>query len=85
MLHLPDGLEIVGHKWFITNDIWKVIVPSSVKILGESAFSWCVNLREVVFEPYSQLERIEKDCFYMCDLREIVIPRSVHYIEDHAF
>ena len=31
------------------------------------------------------MESIGDNCFYYCKLREIVIPRSVHSIGDHAF
>ena len=59
MLCLPDDLEAVGRRWFQHSGIEKVIVPNSVKTLGEGAFVGCERLREIVFEPGSRLERIE--------------------------
>ena len=58
MLRLPDGLETVGDGWFTGCIIEKLIVPSSVKMFRQRAFSYCVKLREIVFEPGSQLEVI---------------------------
>ena len=77
VLRLPDGLETVGDGWFVSTNIEKLIVSSSVKTLGNCAFSCCRQLREISFEPGSCLERIEEYCFERCGLTRIVIPRSV--------
>ena len=45
VLRLPDGLETVEDNWFGYADIEKVIVSSSVKVLGGSAFCRCEKLR----------------------------------------
>ena len=64
----------------------KLIVPSCVKELGDSAFCGCKELCEIVFEPGSQLERIGNNCFCGCrKLREIVVPESVQDIGESAF
>ena len=42
VLRLPDGLETVGDSWFMHTGIERLIIPSSVKTLGKSAFSGCV-------------------------------------------
>ena len=57
-MRLPDGLRALEEGSFRNSEVEKVIIPSSVKELGDSAFSCCKKLREVVFEPHSQLERI---------------------------
>ena len=85
VLRLPQGLEAVGIEWFDTDDIEKVIIPSSVRVLRERAFILCEFLREVVFEPGSRLETIGNGCFYSCAIREITVPRSVRSIGDVAF
>ena len=41
VLRLPQGLEAVGIEWFDTDDIEKVIIPSSVRVLREHAFILC--------------------------------------------
>ena len=41
VLRLPDGLETVGDGWFMHTGIEKLIISSSVKTLGNSAFSYC--------------------------------------------
>ena len=85
MLHLPDGLEVVGAEWFNSAKIEKLIVPSCMKVLGDRAFSECRCLREVIFEPGSKLERIEACCFDRCNLTKIVLPESVQYIGEFCF
>ena len=77
VLRLPDGLEVVGDFWFVSSDIEKVFIPNTVRELGSRAFSDCARLREVVFEPGSQLETIGSYCFERCGLREFVAPESV--------
>ena len=85
MLRLPHGLDTVGIEWFDTDDIEKVIIPSSVRVLRERAFILCEFLREVVFEPGSQLETIGDNCFNDCGLEKVLVPRSVRSIGDDAF
>lgn len=53
MLRLPHGLEVVGDYWFDSSDIEKVVIPNTVRELGDSAFTSCFHLHEVVFEPGS--------------------------------
>ena len=71
--------------WFQHSEIEKVIVPNSVKTLGEGAFVGCERLCEVAFEPNSHLESIGDHCFSRCGLREVTVPRNVLAIGSHAF
>ena len=69
MLRLPDGLEVVGKGWFHNQSIQRLVVPSSVRELGDEAFGGCEGLREVVFEPGSRLKSIEEWCFGKSGIR----------------
>ena len=62
-----------------------MVVSSSVKIIGELAFAYCGQLREVVFEPGSRLSLIENSCFDSTGISSIVIPKSVTHIGRCAF
>ena len=53
----------LGKGWFHRQSIQRLVVPSSVRELGEEAFGGCEGLREVVFEPGSRLERLGESCF----------------------
>ena len=85
VLRLPDGLEVVEDDWFSESDIERLIISNTVKKLGDHAFSSCVKLREVVFEPGSRLETIGSYCFAHCDIEQVTIPRSVRDIGNLAF
>lgn len=54
-------------------------------MFGECAFKECFRLREVVFEPDSQLRSIGSECFYGCRFKKVVIPRRVRSIGKKAF
>lgn len=84
-LRLPDGLETVGDGWFANGNIERLVVPNSVRRLGKHAFKECFRLREVVFEPDSQLRSIGSECFYGCRFKKVVIPRRVRSIGKKAF
>ena len=85
MLRLPRGLEAVGSEWFSDNEMERVFIPSTVRELGSCAFCGCKQLREVVFEPDSELRIIKWSCFSNCGLEEVTIPRSVRTIEEYVF
>lgn len=85
VLRLPEGLEEVGEHWFANSDIERLVVPSSVKVLGAYAFNCCSHLREVVFNPGSCLETIGDECFFFCAFTRITIPKSVQDIRMRAF
>ncbi|WP_220124543.1 leucine-rich repeat domain-containing protein, partial [Metamycoplasma hominis] len=61
----------------------KVTIPSSVKEIGESAFSWCTNLKEVILNE--GLEKIGAETFYHTNIGSITIPGSVKEIGESAF
>ena len=62
----------------------KVIIPNSVKKIGEWAFSFCESLEKITI-PDSVTE-IGNGAFYECkSLKEITIPDSVTKIGDDAF
>ena len=52
-MRLPDGLEIVEDYQSDYVDMERLVIPRSVKKLGNAAFALCSRLREVVFEPNS--------------------------------
>ena len=64
----------------------KVVIPSTVRTIGEYAFNSCSSLEEVCFQQPATLEYLPEHAFWGCNqLREMVIPDSVSYISDYAF
>ena len=69
-----------------SNKLLSVEIPASLKYIGASAFNQATNLRTIVFEDGSQLERIDSMAFYECgNLASIELPDSVKFIGYEAF
>ena len=64
----------------------KVIIPASVKTIGNSAFWSKAGLEEVVFEEGSSLREIRSSAFSYCTaLKHIDLPETLEYIYTYAF
>ena len=63
----------------------EIQIPASVRIIGESAFEECDNLKSVIFAEGAQLRKIEENAFNKSGLTEVQIPASVRVIGEDAF
>lgn len=81
-LYVTEGMPYIdSHKK--QTDFTKVVIPSSVEIINDSAFYDC-KLEEVTIPP--TVTKINGSAFYGClSLEEIVIPDTVKYIGSSAF
>ena len=76
--------EIKYREYYGNTEIKKVIIPSSVTTIGNSAFNGCVNLTEITIP--SSVTSIGKWAFEQCtNLTKITIPSSVTSIGERAF
>lgn len=92
-LEIPNIVEFEGQKFWVTQldqrlclgweKLKKVVLPSSIRIIGESAFENCINLEEINFPD--GLVRIGKEAFKNTNLISISIPNSARYIDKNAF
>ena len=81
---LNEGLESIGDYCFRCNDgLREVVIPSSVKSIGNCAFDECRNLSRVTLQE--GLQSIGDWCFYSTNLPEVIVPRSVQNIGRDAF
>ena len=86
---VPDGIEVIGPKAFLSsggrNAIMETVeLPSSVREIGEYAFSNKKNLKSINFPD--GLRTIRKGAFHGCQtLSEIVLPDSISEIGVKAF
>ena len=81
-----NGYRVVRVESFAFNQaaITSVFIPNSVKTIGNSAFTECVDLKSVRLSE--QLTRIEGFTFNSCEsLTNIDIPKGVTSIGDYAF
>ena len=86
VLELPDGLERIGSCWFTASSVERVIIPARVREIGSHAFDWCKNLKEVIFQEGSRLEKVESYSFYRCvGLDKIELPNSIQSIGEGCF
>ena len=74
----------IGCGAFRECDITGIIIPSTVKVIGENAFEDCRGLKSVVMP--TELGSIESNTFHGCEqLSEISIPNKVTEIGHNAF
>ena len=75
------GKTVVG---VTDKNVWSVIIPQGVTIIGDSAFEDCRSLRSVAIPD--SVTRIGDAAFGFCQsLANINIPSSVTCIGEHAF
>jgi len=87
-LIIPDnisGREIVEVSGFHDKDNLKgVVIPDTVRIIGNSAFISCSNLESVTLG--NNVETIGESAFINCDsLTNVNLPDSITYIGEMAF
>ena len=82
-----DGMpvtEISGEAFAECKLLRSVVIPDSVRDIGQYAFSMCSQLRSVTFSK--GLTGISSYAFYHCDaLESLDLPDSLTSISDHAF
>ena len=72
---IPSGFETIGAGWFAGCGFRKVLVPRTVREIGENAFRGCPRLKSVEFEPGSALETIKSGAFADCPkLSSVSVP-----------
>lgn len=66
------------------NQLIKVVIPDTIKFIGDSAFENCQNLMYLAIGK--NIETIGYKSFYNCvNLRSIVLPKSLTFIGEYAF
>ena len=64
----------------------EIVIPASVKNIGECSFTFCNGLKSLVFEEGSSLTTIGIECFYSdTRVEEYIIPSKVESFGDYAF
>ena len=86
MVELHEGLLEIGKYAFRSCiSLKRVIVPSTVTLIGVSAFSSCVRLEKIELQEEG-IEEIGQSAFYHCkSLKHIHIPTTIKRIGGRAF
>lgn len=83
-INFPEGLEYIGEWIFVGSSLTgEIVIPSTVKEIGECAFRECKNLTSVKFE--NGIKKIGEESFNRTAISEIVLPNSVETIGSSAF
>lgn len=81
---IPEGVTNIIEDAFDRCNIKTVVLPNSLKRIGEHAFSNCKNLESVSFG--TGIEVINEGSFYNCPtLKQINIPCNIKVIKSRAF
>ena len=72
------SVEKIGSRAFAGCQITSVVIPSSVRTIGSSAFSGSINLANVSFGAGSQLESAATDAFSGTKVENLKLPNSVN-------
>lgn len=85
-LIIPQGVIQIKPVVFRGTTITKLTIPTSVKVIGASAFRDCSSLSSVTFTATSNVDSIATYAFANCTtLTTLAIPASVRIIETYAF
>jgi hypothetical protein len=63
----------------------RVVIPNDVEVIDLCCFCLCDAVHEIIFEPKSNVRRIEGRAFPKTEIERIEIPESVEYIGDMCF
>ena len=66
-LTLNDGLEVIGERMFNRTMLESLVIPSSVKTIGENLFVSQTPISSIVFEENHNITTIENNTFKMCE------------------
>ncbi|XFA99145.1 leucine-rich repeat protein [Candidatus Izemoplasma sp. B36] len=79
-------LEIINTYTFDhCENLPSIEIPASVIKIDDRAFYYCYELTELTFESGSNLLYIEEQAFDKTDLRTIILPNGLLYIDGDAF
>ena len=78
-----EGLEVIGKRAFFWTNLKEIVLPSSVKEVGEWAFIICGQLERIVLND--GLLSIGPGAFSGTALKEVIIPQTVQTVDESVF
>ena len=83
-VELPSGLLDIGKGAFASSTLESIVIPSTVKHIGSSAFSYCNKLESVSLNSCN-ITQINRNTFMSTDITSITLPDTVKFIDQQAF
>ena len=80
---IPEGVTEIKPRAFSSSDIEAVSLPSTLCKIGEDAFGYCRNLKQITIPD--GVTEIPNMAFWMSGLEEIHLPVNLKKIGDGAF
>ena len=85
-LDLRGVVEIKEREYKNNLQIKKIIIGNTVEKIGDYAFKYCTNLKEIEFKEGCQLKEISYECFHSCyKIKKIELLESIERIRNDAF
>ena len=87
VIRIPEGVtELRGASLFNSFEVEKIILPSTLKVIGNVTFGNLYSLEEINLEDCVHLDGIGVGTFNGCRaLREVTLPEGIIYINQEAF
>ena len=80
---IPEGVTEIANRVFYKSSVREVILPSTLRKIGDDAFMNCESLKKIVIPD--GVESLGSFSFAFSGLEEIIIPSSITEIGIYAF
>ncbi|MCI8409995.1 MAG: leucine-rich repeat protein [Lachnospiraceae bacterium] len=84
-VNLPEGITEIPASFLAQTGITSIKVPSTVKIIKQSAFNLTLNLKEIDLTGCNGLTTIESSAFAQSGIETIKLPNSLTTIKSNCF
>ena len=84
-ISLPEGITEIPASFLAQTGITSIKVPSTVKIIKQSAFNLTLNLKEIDLTGCTGLTTLESSAFAQSGIETIKLPNSLTTIKSNCF
>lgn len=84
-ISLPEGITEIPASFLAQTGITSIKVPSTVKIIKQSAFNLTLNLKEIDLTGCTGLTTLESSAFAQSSIATIKLPNSLTTIKNNCF
>ncbi len=81
---IPSSVTKIASSAFSGSNITRIVIPNTVKSVGESAFDYCESLTSITFSKNQKVIEYGM-CYYCTKLTSVTIPEGITSIDNSAF